>query len=556
MRIPLRVLALLVPVILSAAFCLAQTPAKEPASVSGHVTIAGKSAAGVTVVATASSTFFDAKTVAKATTDDEGNYKLTGLAPGPLKIFPLSKAFIVKTTGDEYKRPEQSINVGEGEAATKVDFELVRGGVVTGRITDADGRPVIGERVAVVLEGHSGLGAQMAMLEGHRNLTDDRGIYRIYGLGPGNYKVSVGQAASDGGVTVMGMGGSQYVKTFYPGVQEEAKAALIEVKEGSEAKSIDIMVNKPGSGFAVAGRVIDADSGQPVPNLYIGHSSVDEEGHVMSGMNFTGSQSDANGKFRMEGLRPGRYAVYTFAVQTDNTSYSEPVPFEITNGDVTGIEVKIRRGASLSGVAALENSADAAPGVLQTLSLYAYSERKGGAPSFSRGGIAADGSFQFGGLAPGKVRIGVTGFPSPPKGLTLERTELDGVEQKEGIEVTAGQKLSGVRLVFSYGTGSVRGEVKVEGELAPVLVQVVIRSATGDPRGFTRTTSLDERYHFVVENIPPGSYELVVQIRKGLRDDESVGPVELLKQVVTVTNGAEVKVNLTVKLPEEEGDPE
>lgn len=551
MRIPLRVLALLGAVILSAAFCLAQTPPKEPASVSGHVTIAGKSAAGITVVATASSTFFDAKTVSKTTTDDEGNYKLTGLAPGRLSIFPLSKAFILKA-GDDYKRAEQAVNVGEGEALTKVDFELVRGAVITGRITDADGRPLIGERVNVVMEGRPEPGTQM-MLDGNRNQTDDRGIYRIYGLRPGNYKVSVGQAAKDGGFTVMGFGGSQYVKTFYPGVLEEAKAALVELKEGSEVKSIDIMVNKPGSGFAVSGRVIDADSGQPAANLYIGHSAVDDEGHVLPGMNFSGSQSDANGKFRLEGVRPGRYAVYTFAVQNENTNYSEPVPFEITDGDVTGIEIKVRRGASLSGVAVLENSADAAPGVLQTLSLYAYSERKGGAPSFSRGGIAADGSFQFGGLAPGRVRIGVQGFPAPPKGLTLERTELDGVEQKEGIEVTAGQKLSGVRLVFAYGTGSIRGEVRVEGrELAPQLIQVIIRSTPGT-REFSRGTSLDNRYHFVVENIPPGNYELVLE--KNLFAGEDPIRRELLKQVVTITNGVETKVNLTVKLPKE-GDPQ
>lgn len=554
MRNPLRVLTLLLsPVILSSALCLAQTPPKEPASVSGHVTVAGKSAAGITVVATAGSSFLDFKTVAKATTDDEGNYKLTGLAPGRLSIFPLSKAFIVKA-GDEYKRPEQAVNVGEGDAVTKVDFELVRGAVITGRITDADGRPLIGERVNVGLDGRSVMSAQLAMLEGSRNLTDDRGIYRIYGLSPGSYRVSVGQAATDGGVTVMGLGGSQYVKTFYPGVQEEAKAALIEVKEGSEARSIDIMVNKPGSGFAASGRVVDADSGQPVPNLYIGHSSVGDKEQEIGGMNFSGSRTDANGKFRLEGLQPGRYAVYTFAVQTDNASYSEPAPFEITNGDVTGIEVKVRRGASLSGVAVLENNADAAPGMLQTLNLYAYSVTKGGAPSFSRGQIAADGSFQFGGLAPGKVHVGIQGFPAPPKGLTLERTELDGVEQKEGIEVTAGAKLSGVRLVFAYGTGSVRGEVKVDGELAPALIQVIIRSAPGDTRGFSRGTSLDNRFHFVVENIPPGSYELVVQT-DAFRDEDATGPCELLKQVVTITNGAEVKVNLTVKVPQE-GDPQ
>ena len=111
------------------------------------------------------------------------------------------------------------MNVVEGEAVTKIDFILVRGGVVTGRITDSEGHPIIGERVSITLkDGSPDTGGPMAMLSGPRNRTDDRGIYRAYGLAPGSYRVSVGQAASAGAVSIMGMGGSQYVKTFYPGV--------------------------------------------------------------------------------------------------------------------------------------------------------------------------------------------------------------------------------------------------------------------------------------------------------------------------------------------------
>lgn len=547
MRIPLRVLALLSSVILSSALCLAQAPAKEPtASISGHVTIAGKNASGVTVVATASNSFFDAKTVAKAVTDDEGNYKLSGLAAGRLKVFPLSKAFILRS-GDSYKAAEQNLNVSEGEAIAKIDFVLVRGGVITGRITDADGHPLIGEHVNVLPKDATEPGRRMMMFGNTRNQTDDRGVYRVYGLSPGSYKVSVGQSAADGGgVTIMGIGGSQYVKTFYPGVQEEAKATLIEIKEGSEVRSIDITVGKLSNGFAVIGRVVD-ESGQPVPNVYIGQSSVDQATQEMGAMNFTGSQSDANGKFRLEGLRPGHYAVYTMTSQPDNPNYSEPTRFEITDGDVSGIEIKLKRGATLSGVAVLENNSDpAVAGLLQTLNVYAYIERKGGAPSFSQGKIAADGSFQFTGLAPGRARIGIQGFPTPPKGLTLARTELDGAEQPEGVEVTAGAKLSGVRLVFVYGTGSIRGEVKVADELNATPLQVVIHSAPGDPRRFTRSTMLDNRQHFLLEDIPPGSYELVVRPTRGS---------ELLKQTVTVSNGVEVKLTLTVEKPPE-GDPQ
>lgn len=546
-----RLLQILSVVCLCAAFCVAQGPAKDTsASISGRVTIGGKAAAGVTIVATVSNSYFDNKTVAKATSDEDGNYKLTGLAAGRFAILPLAKSYLV-LGGSRYK---EGVNVAEGEAITKIDFTLVRGGVVTGRITDAEGHPLIGERVSVVLkDGTPDAGPQMAMLGSSRNQTDDRGVYRIYGLGPGSYKVSVGQAASSGGAaSIMGIGGSQYVKTFYPSVQEEAKATLLEVKEGSEIKDVDIIVGKPGAGFSVSGRVVDADSGNPVPNVYVVHSTVNESGEQMSGMNFTGNQTDANGKFRIQGIRAGHYAVYTFAAGQANTSYSEPVSFEISDGDVTGIEIKVRRGATINGIAVIENNADpAVTGLLQKLSLYAYVEQKGlAAPSFGQSQIGPDGSFHMEGLAPGKARIGIQGFPAPPKSLTLVRTEVEGLDQTEGIELTAGAKISGVRLFFVYGSGSVRGDVKIEGGPTPegMSIGVLIRSTPNAARRFQRQSDIDGRLHFVLENIPPGTYELVVQGVTRATDAKPVPPVEFLKQTVTVSNGLEVKLNLVVDL--------
>ena len=527
-------------------------PKASSASISGRVTIGGKAAAGVTVVATISNSFFDNKTVAKSTTDEDGNYKLSGLPAGRFTIMPLAKSYIV-ASGTGYKDAGQAVNVAEGETVTKIDFPLVRGGVITGRITDVEGHPLIGERVSVVLKNSTDTSPQMAMLGDSRNQTDDRGIYRIYGLAPGSYKVSVGQASSAGGaVSIMGIGGSQYSKTFYPGVQEEAKATIIEIKEGTEVKDVDISVGKPDSGFSVSGRVVDSDSGNPVPNLFIGHSSLNESNQQTAGMSFTGNQTDANGSFRLEGLRPGRYAVYTIAAGQPNSFYSEPVQFEISDGDVTGIEIKVRRGATITGVAIIENNSDPAVArLLQTVSLYAFVEQKGvGAPSYAQSKIGPDGSFRLEGLAPGKARIGIQGFPTPPKGLTLVRTELDFLEQPEGIEVTAGAQINGVRLLFAYGTGSIRGDVKVEGGSLQegMRLRVSVRSAAGESRRFNRMADCDARLHFLIENIPPGNYELVVSGMAPAVEPRPVLPVEFLKQTVTVSNGAEVKVTLVVDL--------
>lgn len=557
MRIPRSGLLLLAITFLASTFCAGQTPAKEPtASISGHVTISGKSAPGITVVATLSVSFFDNSTVAKTTTDEDGNYKLTGLTVGRFTVMPMAKAFVVGTSG-AYKQPGQPVNVAEGETVTKIDFNLVRGGVVTGRVTDAEGHPIIGERVSVVLkDSKPDAAGPMSMFSGSRNQTDDRGVYRVYGLGPGSYKVSVGQAASAGGaVSIMGMGGSQYVKTFYPSVQEESKATIIEIKEGSEVNNVDISVGKPGRGFSVSGRVIDSDSGQPVPNIFIAHSAVGESNQQIGGMVFTGNQTDTNGKFRLEGLQPGNYTVFTFAAGQESSNYSEPAPFEISESDVTGVDIKLRRGATISGVAVLENSSDlAAVALLPTVNLVASVETKGGGPpSFARGPIGGDGSFRLAGLAPGKARIFVQGFPTPPKGLTLVRTEIEGLDQPEGIELTSGANITGVRIVFAYGTGSIRGEVKIEGAALPdgTTLQLSVRSAPGDNRRFTRSLLIDARYRFVIENIPPGNYELT--LRANASDSAEASPIEPVKQTVTVANGAETPVTLVLDVNAKKG---
>ena len=61
--------------------------------------------------------------------------------------------------------------------------------------------------------------------------TDDRGIYRIFGIRPGRYKVSVGQESVYRGV---GRERRTLPVIFYPDAREAAKAMVIEVGEATE----------------------------------------------------------------------------------------------------------------------------------------------------------------------------------------------------------------------------------------------------------------------------------------------------------------------------------
>jgi hypothetical protein len=65
---------------------------------------------------------------------------------------------------------------------------MIKGGVITGRVTNATGEPLIGVRVnAVMTRGAEGNTARRAAAR--PRFTDDRGFYRLYGLPPGTYVV-------------------------------------------------------------------------------------------------------------------------------------------------------------------------------------------------------------------------------------------------------------------------------------------------------------------------------------------------------------------------------
>jgi hypothetical protein len=351
------------------------------------------------------------------------------------------------------------------------------------------------------------------------------------------------------------MGGSQYAKTFYPGVTEESKATIIEINEGTEVTNIDISPGKSASGFSASGRVVDAESGKPVASAFIGYSPVSAANQQLGTMNFTGIQTDANGKFRLEGIQPGHYAAFMMAIGQENSSYSDPAPFDISDGDVTGIEIKVRRGATIEGVAVIENNADpGAAALLQSVSLIAYvnNEKSTTAPSYSRGNINHDGSFRFAGLSPGRARISVMVFgTTPPKGLLLVRTELEGLDQSEGIELNAGAHITGVRLVFVYGTGKIRGEVRVEGgALAEgTAFSLSVHAVAGDASKSSHFIEVDARGHFLAEDIPPGTYELTLKPRAGIPLFEPV------THTITVANGTETQVILVVNLAGKEVGP-
>ena len=292
-------------VLVAAVYLQAQTTAEKvvSGSISGKVTIKGKPAVRIMVVANdvREGRSSNARRY-RARTDQAGSYRITNLAAGTYEISTSTPALVPANQSG-------SVVVSEGEQVENVDLSLVPGGVITGTITDSEGEPVIGEPVRITPLNNrfpSGFSATLMTRLHIDNTTDDRGVYRAFGLPAGKYKVSVGESGS-------GRRSSQeyYKETFYPSVNDAAKATVIEVTEGSEANNIDIVLGRPIGTFRVTGRLVDGETGRPIPNIrYSVGQTIKHDQNTIGSSSSTVGETNANGEFRLENVTPGRYTIF------------------------------------------------------------------------------------------------------------------------------------------------------------------------------------------------------------------------------------------------------
>lgn len=544
-------LLLLAALALACASARAQAPAAKeaPSTVEGRVTDGDEGLVGVGVALVIHQTNSGRlRTVARTKTDHEGRYRLTGVPPGRYQILPAAPAHVMNEW--QVYPPGRALMLAAGETVTDIDFRLVRGGVITGRVTDADGRPVVGEQVQLAPVEKTRPTNFGFFTQSQRMLTDDRGVYRVYGLPAGRYRVSVGQDAGSGSLR---LGARRYYRrTFHPDATDEAQARVVEVTAGGEAADVDITVGRAGRTYSATGRFVGTD-GRPAPGVRVGYGAVGREQRSV-GVWGAGVATNARGEFALEGLAPGAYAVFSLTDEdAPAETYSDVVRFEVTDSDVGGLEVRLRRGASVSGVVQVEGTNDRATvaRVLGRLKIMAHVEAgRGGltAPTFANASVAPDGSFRAAGLRPGQLRIGL-GWPQQP-GVTLSRVEVGGVPQRDGIEVAEGAQLTNVRVVVSYGTAVVRGQINVvNGTLTPEARLVVFARHLGQgeeaaARGLGRRgAQVDARGHFAFEGLPAGEYEITARLFT--REGERGGGA---RQTVSVPEGGEAAVALTLDL--------
>jgi len=291
----------------------------------------------------------------------------------------------------------------------------------------------------------------------------------------------------------------------------------------------------------------------------VGFGKVMEDGRS-TGMAPNASRSDANGGFQIS-LPPGKYSL--FGGWSNGDYFTDPAPIEVGDKDVSGVEIKARRGATISGVVMVEGAYDRAVlAKLPSLTLSARRRSDDFGRTISRSArINPDGGFRISGLPPGQITFSLSGQFDANK-FSILRIERGGVSQGRQIGIGAGEQAQNLNVVLVYGVAAIRGQLKIIGGAAPSDIVVnAYAKRVGADEAANFFSQVDASGQFVIEGLAAGEYELRLSYTP--RNNPAMADPQLrqtflqqlwqAKQTVSVGATGVTKVTFTLDLSRKEG---
>lgn len=221
----------------------------------------------------------------QTTTDQDGAFAATGVAPGDYYVFasvpgyvqPMNVVKAAMEAGVDLHKPLPGVPIVHVSAdrQAQADVTVDRGAAVSGKVLWEDGSPVTKAIVSVVAtKNEKPLPPQFSMLVmgsvggggGLAAITDDLGQFRIAGLAPGEYFVKASlqthsQFSMQKGkmnFNLARMIGDKPLTIFAPAAFHQAGAKPVTLTAGQEMDGEDVTINLTGL-HSISGRVASAE---------------------------------------------------------------------------------------------------------------------------------------------------------------------------------------------------------------------------------------------------------------------------------------------------------
>ena len=383
------------------------------------------------------------------TTDDRGAFSFHGVPAGRFELQAFKPGYLRTSYGaSRPNRPGTPVVVKEGETIVDLSMTIPRGGVITGVVRDARGRPLPGVTVRVLKLGYhpvTGERTLAAQSTASSSMTDDRGEYRAYGLPPGSYLVLVPGPSSSGPSGYSGVDDIRqltaedvrramqtaqsrspaatapaagtppvrspvrvsYAPVFHPGATNITTAATIALGVSEERTGVDVTVDLVPTA-TISGRVT-SPSGDLPQGLSVRIVPAGADATMLAGAGLTGmsAQPGADGTYAVNGVPPGAYTVK--AVTSLGGGRGKPIPDGPTmwaasdvqiNGQDLEVSLTLQPGVPIKGRVIFQGSPPS-PAEQQTLTFSLVALGSAGSALWSGGGrVDADGHFEFASVPP------------------------------------------------------------------------------------------------------------------------------------------------------------
>ena len=522
-------------------------------------------------------------------TDSQGRFSFPGLVAGRFTLTATKASYIAMAYGAERAgRAGITLAVAEGQSLSDLVIRLPKGAVLTGTVRDASGSGIAGVSIwALELRAGDVRAAQVGSAT-----TDDRGVYRIFGLAAGSYLVAAAPVrVASGAMAIPSTEENDrrfaellrptpprtpvraaqpslpvsYVMavTFFPGTPAPGDAQPIALASGEE-RTADFQL-APIQAGSITGSATAVD-GAAVQALTVAFDAI---GPALPAtvwratLNLRSAAPD--GSFRFAGVPPGRYVVSARAERASGTRVASRQLFwaaaEVVSatGDVGPVRLTLKPAVTLAGSLVFEGTMLPLPRDLSQVRVLLEASpdrvRDPGASSSLRSTVPVvatakeDRSFAIANVLPGKYTISATGVGQ----WWLRSVVVAGQDVLDTGFEAGDVNVEGAVLKFSDRPAELAGTVvPTQGAAASdfgIVVFTTDRSLWRAGARRVRLTRPASDGQFLFGNLPGGDYYLAAVSdidSSDLGDPEFLARLVPASLTVSLTEGERRKQDLRV----------
>jgi hypothetical protein len=393
-------------------------------------------------------------------TADDGRFSFLGLPAARFDLH-VSKPGYIETTYGATSIGGQGTPIAVGANQTvDVTIRIARGAALEGRILTEIGEPLGGVQVSAMRVRPDAPPARA----GEPMVTDDRGMYRLFGLPPGEYLVlaryliapvlerpsaadveselrALGRTSRQGAQVLFDDGGGRmtpdavvFAPSYFPGTWAIDRATAVRVAAGEEKLGLDFAFTP-----VPMGRIRGQVSGAAYPRAVQVHVQAATDAAIPHWTQTV--RPDETGAFELSRVPPGRYtAVARADPDMRNAPVAEPSVMQTTiaavrdaaavtvayqwartdaqviGGDTTYLALTLAPGARLDGRVRFDVSEQPTATDVTGIRIVLSPVNLQQTPVVSRGGVLLrheahvreDGSFSMAGIGPGAYTASVT----------------------------------------------------------------------------------------------------------------------------------------------------